>query len=285
MAGYRQLHTRMWSSDQWFADLTPENKLLFIYLFSNERASVIGLYELPLRVMSFETGLTQDTILTGLTGFSKADKVHYDRTTGVVWVRNMFKYQGSTSPKLRERIKSDLRAVPDCELKLRWEKDNTVSIGYGRGMDTSSSISIYSSISSSSSEEGEGTGEETNWIPETPAEAKQHPHIQTYELICGRFPGEREYKTIVETIQYLREKHGDKLVDFLKPYWTAWSTRRTKDNVPYSAKSLVWLCEWSMQGEIPKTNGHEPKLSQKKTASVDAKVALLRSRDQEEEGA
>jgi hypothetical protein len=47
----------MWSSDQWFAELSAEEKLLFVYLFSNERASVSGLYESPIRVMAFETSL------------------------------------------------------------------------------------------------------------------------------------------------------------------------------------------------------------------------------------
>ena len=42
MPGYRQLHTHIWS-DNWFAELEPDLKLLFIYLFSNERASICGL--------------------------------------------------------------------------------------------------------------------------------------------------------------------------------------------------------------------------------------------------
>ena len=285
MAGYRQLHTRMWSSDQWFADLTPERKLLFIYLFSNERASVIGLYELPVRVMCFETGLERDVILQALDAFAQADKVHYDANTGVVWVRNMFKYQGSTSPKLKERIKADLKAVPVCDLRARWEKENTVSIGYGSGRDTSSSISISSSISDSSSEEGGGTGEETKTpaipMPTTPRQAAEHPDIQAFKRVSGRFPGEHDYVPVIETIQYLREQHGD-VEAYLKQYWLAWSTRKTKDGKPYSLKSLVWLYEWAMQGEIPTANGHEPKMSVK-VASVDQKVALLRSRTEQEE--
>lgn len=267
MAGYRQLHTRMWSSDRWFADLRPEFKLLFIYLFSNERSSVCGLYELPLRVISFETGLDQNIILSGFLEFEKAQKAFYDTNTGVVSVTNMFKYQGSGSPKLLARIKADLKAVPDCALKEKWLEDNTVLIGYGRGSDTTFSIS--SSISSSilSSEEGGGMGEETkiDWLPETPKQAASHPDIMAYQQVSGRFPGSANYASVIETIQYLRQKHGDRLIDELKPYWTAWSTRKTKDNKPYSPASLVWLCEWAMQGEIPKANGHEPR--QGETAS------------------
>ena len=102
---------------------------------------------------------------------------------------------------------------------------------------------------------GEG---ETDWIPETPREAARHPDIKLYETITNRFPGDREYRVIIDTIQHLREQHPD-LQTYLVPFWTAWSTRKTKSGQLYKPSSLVWLCEWAMQGSIPSANGHEPK--------------------------
>jgi DnaD/phage-associated family protein len=142
MSGYRQLHTKMWS-DTWFTGLRTELKILFIYLFSNERASVCGLYELPVRTISFETGLDREVIKKGLEVFNNADKVKYDFEAGVVWVRNMLKYQGSTSPKVKARIQADIKAVPECDLKKRFL--DTLSIPYRYGSGTSSS-SIVPSI-------------------------------------------------------------------------------------------------------------------------------------------
>ncbi len=274
MAGYRQLHTRMWSSDQWFADLPPEHKLLFIYLFSNERASVIGLYELPIRVMAFETGLDRDCIEKALVEFGKAGKVHYDEQTGVVWVRNMFKYQGSTSPKLLERIKADLRSVPACELKNLFAKDNTVLIGYEGGMDTSCSISISSSDSDSVSGEGGGAGEETTRpMPVTPRQAMEDPDMLIFRQVTDRIPGERDYAPVIDTIRFLRKKYPD-VEAYLKPFWMAWSTRKTKEGKPYSHKSLVWLYEWAMNNNIPNPNGHEPQIGEtSKTLETIRKVA------------
>ena len=117
MPNYRQIHTRMWSSDRWFTSLEPAFKLLYIYLFSNARASACGLYELPLAHVPLETGLTLEQVTLGLEVFKQADKVQYDPETAVVWVRNMYKYQASSSPKLVARIRADIRAVPDCKLK------------------------------------------------------------------------------------------------------------------------------------------------------------------------
>jgi len=117
MPNYRQIHTRMWSSDNWFTALRPEFKLLFIYLFSNARASACGLYELPMMNVPFETGLAMRQVIQGFEIFAQANKVKYDPKTSVVWVRNMYKYQASSSPKLAARIRADIRAVPDCDLK------------------------------------------------------------------------------------------------------------------------------------------------------------------------
>jgi len=120
------------------------------------------------------------------------------------------------------------------------------------------SSSSSTSNSLSNSEEGEGTGEGTIWIPDTVREAKQHPDIQLFEKVTGWFPGSNQYKTIVETFDYLREKHGPDLTDYLKPYWLAWSTRKTAQGKPYSKNSAVWYSEWAVSGNVPNANGHEP---------------------------
>lgn len=279
MPGYRQAHSKMWSTDQWFGELSPAHKLLFIYLFTNERASVSGLYELPLRVIQFETGLDAEQIRSGLETFASADKVHYDWSASVVWVRNMWKYQGSKSPKVLDRARKDMDAVPACPLKDKCLYENTISILYGYGIeedgdgiDTSSYSSSSSYIYSSSSGEGGGMGEETKGYPETPKQAMAHPDIQVYERVTKGIPGMRDYRTVIDTIQSLREKHGSNLDEYLIPYWTAWSTRKTKEGKPYSPTSMVWLCEWAVRGEIPRANGHEPKMDQS-TSDVIRKVA------------
>ena len=71
MADYRQIHTCIWK-DSWFLELPSDYKLLFIYLFSNERACLAGLYDLSIKVIAFETELERDTIETGLEQFAQA---------------------------------------------------------------------------------------------------------------------------------------------------------------------------------------------------------------------
>ncbi|MDP2920562.1 MAG: hypothetical protein Q8O43_10155 [Dehalococcoidia bacterium] len=169
MANYRQLHTKTWV-DSWFMELSPEQKLLFIHLFSNQRASACGLYEMPIRVMSFETGLAPETIKKCLEVYNDADKVYYDFQTSVIWIVNMPKYQSSTSPKLRARIEADIKAVPDCELKSRFldkYPELTLPIPYRYGIDTLQSVSVSNSDSVSVEEGGVGGETKDDRRPET----------------------------------------------------------------------------------------------------------------------
>ena len=114
MADYRQIHTRIWK-DSWFLGLAPAEKLLFIYLFGNERASVAGIYELPIAVIGFETGLDESVVKAGLQTFSAAGKVFYEND--VVWVVNLRKYNDSGSSKVKVKIDKDFAAVPDGIVK------------------------------------------------------------------------------------------------------------------------------------------------------------------------
>jgi hypothetical protein len=117
MAYYRQIHTKLWK-DNWFIELTAEEKLFFIYLFSNERTSVAGIYELPVRVMSFECGFPRESIEAMLVKFGGANRVYYE--DGVVWVVNFRKYNENQSPKVQRRLREDIKAVPECDLKQRY---------------------------------------------------------------------------------------------------------------------------------------------------------------------
>lgn len=144
MAKYRQIHTHIWK-DNWFIELEPDAKLFFIYLFSNERASISGIYELSKRVMAFESGLSIDRINTLFSEFARVGKAYFDG--GVVWVPNLRKYHETRSPKVQTAILSDVEAIKDCELKgIYCEKYgiDTVSIPrYSYSSSNSSSLGTH----------------------------------------------------------------------------------------------------------------------------------------------
>lgn len=132
MANYRQIHVSIWK-DEWFLDLSPHEKLLFIYLFSNESASLSGIYKLALRVICFETCLPTKKVLDALEKFANIDKVHYQ--DGIVWVKNLRKYNRGSS-KVDKRIENDLLEIPNCDLKEKYIAYYDPDIPYPYPMDT-----------------------------------------------------------------------------------------------------------------------------------------------------
>lgn len=118
MANYRQIHTCIWK-DAWFFELDPDAKLLWIYLFSNERANLTGLYDLHKRIIAFETGLDAAAVERGFKQFEDAGKAYYEG--GWVWVPNLIKYNAANlkSTKIVTHIQNAFDQIPDIPLKAR----------------------------------------------------------------------------------------------------------------------------------------------------------------------
>jgi len=125
MANYRQIHTQIWR-DNWFLDLEPDEKLLFIYLFSNDSTNLAGLYEIHQRVIELETGLDKKRIEEILNRFEREGKVYYQ--DGIVWMVNMKKYHSNAGEKVRRSIEIIVEGIPDCEVKQKYCIYNGIAI-------------------------------------------------------------------------------------------------------------------------------------------------------------
>jgi len=141
MAGYRQIHTQIWK-DEWYIELSPKEKLVFVYLFSNELASISGIYKIPVRVISNETGVSHEDVIVILEDFERADKIMY--ADGVLWVKNMSKFHANASPRTQKKVEADIEKIPDCAVKQSY-------LLYRNGINT---VSIPRSESESESESG-----------------------------------------------------------------------------------------------------------------------------------
>ena len=114
MADYRQIHTLIWDDD-WFCQLSSDEKIVFIWFFSNRRASVSGLYKFTEFICSRETGISIENISHIIKKLSDDKRITVE--DGWVWVKNLRKYNDSNSPNSRKRIETDLSMLPDNELK------------------------------------------------------------------------------------------------------------------------------------------------------------------------
>jgi len=134
MAEYRQIHTHIWRDD-WFLELSPTEKLLFVYLFSNESTNLAGIYKLSTKHVELETGLSMIEVTETMSKFEDAGKiVHLD---GYVWVRNLRKYNASPSPKTARAIEIVLEAIPhNLQIKRLYMEYYQPGIPYRYPIDT-----------------------------------------------------------------------------------------------------------------------------------------------------
>jgi hypothetical protein len=100
-------------------------------------------------------------------------------------------------------------------------------------------------------------------LPETPAQAMDDPIIRIFSEVTGRIPGVAQYKTVIETILYIRKNIAGSgkllsVVDYLKPYWLAWSGRKSQTGKPYNPSNITWLTEWAINASIPPIGGEKP---------------------------
>lgn len=241
MADYRQIHTHIWK-DGWFLDLPSDEKLLFIYLFSNERASVAGIYELALRVMSFETSQEQAKIAKTLERFSKAGKVHYQG--GIVWVVNMRKYNANPSPRVHDRICADLAKIPDCPLKRSYIAyfDPIQSVPY-----RPDTVPIpYQPVSTEQEQEKEQEQEQNNKGADAPTPPVVEPLTEGQALFLQAFKAKR-FKNDIQRSAVLAME-------------TTYGVDRLRECVAWAAKRGMGLGEAvsAIEKAIPKWGAPKP---------------------------
>lgn len=286
MANYRQIHVSMWK-DEWILELEPAEKLLFVYLFSNESTSLSGLYKIAKRVICFETGLSMDFVSATLEKFAQAGKIYYE--DGLIWVVNLRRYNRG-GPKVYTHILADVAAIPDCNLKRRYlayyatetSRDDTSpippdeeNIPYPYGIDTTSGSGVKCNemkCNESISADAEPapnfpppTGDllpesRSESQPESKAKAKRsarlpdprskHPAILCAKGIAGKFPPIEIYEDVIQVLGDAPD--GPRLAECRK----AWVARG------YNGNSWNWLLDWYTNG-IPTGGKPKPQPEQK----------------------
>lgn len=100
--------TKFWS-DPWIVDeLNPLDRYLFLYLLTNEKTNIAGVYELSLRTMSNETGIEKEE----LTRMLKRLESRVAYVLGWVVFRKAIKNQNFRSPKIEAALGRELQDVP-----------------------------------------------------------------------------------------------------------------------------------------------------------------------------
>ena len=73
-AKLRSVNTKFWE-DPYIETLKSDEKLLFLYLLTNPLANMLGVYEISVKRISYDTGIGQDRIMKILKAFQSVGKV------------------------------------------------------------------------------------------------------------------------------------------------------------------------------------------------------------------
>lgn len=178
MSKQRYINTKFWS-DGFVSELNPLDRYLFLYFLTNEHTNISGIYELPLKTISFETGIELDMLKKMIKRLTS--KVEY--IDGWVWIRNFQKHQNQDSPKIKIGIENEMAKVPPEVIKKI------------KGMDT---VSIPHTYVSNYSDPNSIEIKEISSVAIAPVEWSLESKLQEMEKV------ENSYLDIIAT--FIREK-------------------------------------------------------------------------------
>ncbi len=104
----RGFATETWDSDEWFQELSRDQRYLFMYLWTNNHCNQAGLYHITLPTIAFEAKFSREELPKLL--HSLSPKVKWYPEDNLIWVRNFIKRQ-SKSPKFLAAAAKSLLSV------------------------------------------------------------------------------------------------------------------------------------------------------------------------------
>ena len=118
MAIYRHVHVEFWKDPRVLEELTPEDKLFFLYLLTNQNTTQIGVYKITKKQIAFELGFSTETVNSLMDRFINNYKIiKYNNDTREIGIKNWGKYNLNKLGKpMLDCIKSELKNVDDKSL-------------------------------------------------------------------------------------------------------------------------------------------------------------------------
>lgn len=252
MPQWRKLHTKI--TESWDVNDMPNDfyRLLWLLLplaLDREGIGVDNPGWIKSKTMPLRDDISGQEIDTAMTWYEdRGMLIRYqvdDRP--YFYVPTFQKYQGNTS-----REAESIFPLPPDELM------SSSRVGHDQ-LEKESRLDVDVDVDSDSEEmqkRGDAEVDAKNRdidIPQTPKQAGEHPDIIIFQEATGRIPGIKQYRTVIETIQYIKDScpAGTDVITYLKPFWLAWRSRRSKDGREYDKTNLAWLTEWAVNNHIP----------------------------------
>ncbi|WP_441001285.1 hypothetical protein [Fodinibius sp. SL11] len=105
----RSIDTHFWN-DTYTGGLDRDEKYLYIYLITNPLTNMLGIYEIRVERMCFDTGLDEESVREALSKFEKDGKVKY--VDGYIILVNFVKNQNYNRNMIKSAV-TDMKDLPD----------------------------------------------------------------------------------------------------------------------------------------------------------------------------
>ena len=118
MAIFRHVRTEFWKDEKVLEEMTPEDKLFFLYILTNTNTTQIGIYKIPKKQIAFELGYSVESINTLIDRFENYYKIiRYNQQTRELAIRRWGKYNLVKGGKpIIDCVKKEVKEVKDKSL-------------------------------------------------------------------------------------------------------------------------------------------------------------------------
>src|SRR5699024_5676973 len=114
----RIVDTSFWTNMQVIDQYSVEDKFFYLYLLTNDKSTQVGIYALPKKIMSFETGFTTDVIQVLIERFSKNyGKILYSEETQEITLLESLQFSVLSGGKpVKDLLEREITNVKDSRL-------------------------------------------------------------------------------------------------------------------------------------------------------------------------
>ena len=116
----RIVNTDFWTDEKVLDKFSVEDKLFWLYLLTNPQTKQLGVYKLPIKIIAFQIGYTEDVVKVLIDRFERVySLIKYNRETQESAILNYLKWSIVRGGKpVEDCIKADMEKVKDKELIL-----------------------------------------------------------------------------------------------------------------------------------------------------------------------
>ena len=241
MSKLRSVSTGFWS-DPFIENLTPNQKLLFLYLITNEKTNMLGIYESSTKKISFETGIKEETVVNDLKHFERLAKVKY--VNNYVILINFMKHQNFNTNMMKS-------AIDNYEKLPNILKDNNLIIDRKNPSKGFESLLNHFGMVRKYEEEVEYEYEEENKDENQKKSCFTFEEFwELYDKKTGKSNAESKYKSIPE-------KERQKIKETLPLYLQRVTDKKYQKDPCTYLKGSFWNDEILTLSEKPKTTHSE----------------------------